>query len=316
MNNIIKTIMGSDNFIITSHYSPDGDNLGSSIGLYYALERLGKKAFFVLDDVLPRNLDFLYENMKIYKSDEVSMKEYILIALDCGDKNRLCCSENIKNNAKMLINIDHHASNDGYGDLNYVDSHASSTSELIYDLLMKIDEKTIDKKIGNCLYTGLITDTGNFMYSNTNSSSFLMASQLLKLNIDKEEIIKNIYQSNPLNYVKILGNALNTLKVIEEKIATIDLTKEMFKKNNISFNDVDGIVNYTRDIEAVEVGILFKEKSEKEIKISFRSKSYLDVNKIAQKFGGGGHIRASGCTIKDSLENAKEIIIKEVINHI
>ncbi|WP_330388974.1 DHH family phosphoesterase [Tepidibacter thalassicus] len=316
MNNIIEAIMGSDNFIITSHYSPDGDNLGSSIGLYYALKKLNKNVFFVLDDVLPINLKFLYEDIKVYKSEEVKVKDYNLISLDCGDKDRLCCSEYLKENYKMLINIDHHKSNDNYGDLNYVDPTASSTCEIIYDLLMRIDNKIIDKKIGNCLYTGLITDTGNFMYSNTNPSSFIMASNLLKLDIDKQGIIKNIYQNNPLNYVKILGDALNTLEVINGKIATIDLTYEMFKKNNISFNNVDGVVNYARDIQGIEVGILFKQKDLNVVKVSFRSKSYVDVNKIAQKFGGGGHMMASGCTIEDSLENVKKAIIKEVLNYI
>ncbi|WP_330389928.1 DHH family phosphoesterase [Tepidibacter formicigenes] len=316
MNNIIKAIMGSDNFIITSHYSPDGDNLGSSIGLYYGLKKLNKKVIFVLDDTLPKNLSFLYEDIKIYKSEEIDIDDYILISLDCGDKDRLCCSEEIKKNCKMLINIDHHKSNDNYGDLNYVDFEASSTCEIIYDLLNNIDKKIIDKKIGNCLYTGLITDTGNFMYSNTNSSSFIMASNLLKLEIDKENIIKNLYQNNPLNYVKILGDTLNTLEVIEEKIATIDLTCEMFKKNAISFNDADGFVNYARDIKGVEVGILFKQKESNLVKVSLRSKSYVDVSEIARKFGGGGHIKASGCTIKNSLENVKEMVIKEVLEHV
>ncbi len=316
MNKIINTIMGSNDFIITSHYSPDGDNLGSSIGLYYALKSMNKEAVFVLDDTLPANLDFLYKNLKIYKSEEVENDEYILISLDCGDERRLCCSDVIKNKASLTINIDHHSSNDLYADLNYVDPKASSTCEIVYDMLVKIDKNIIDKKIANCLYTGLITDTGNFMYSNTNPSSFEMACELLKKGIDKQNIIQSIYQNNPVNYVKILGESLNTLKVIEGKIATIELTNKMFKNNNITFNDVDGFVNYARDINGVEVGVLFKQKKSNQIKISLRSKSYVDVSEIAKAFGGGGHVRASGCTINDSLENAKKMLIEEVINHI
>ncbi|WP_330400271.1 DHH family phosphoesterase [Tepidibacter mesophilus] len=316
MNKIIKTIMGSNNFIITSHYSPDGDNLGSSIGLYYALKGMNKEAVFVLDDNLPANLDFLYKDIKIYKSEEINIKDYILISLDCGDKYRLCCSDTIKDKASMTINIDHHSSNDLYADLNYVDAKASSTCEVIYDMLMRIDRNIIDKKIANCLYTGLITDTGNFMYSNTNPSSFEMACNLLKIGIDKQDIIQNIYQNNPINYVKILGESLNTLNVVQGKVATIELTTQMFKNNNITFNDVDGFVNYARDINGVEVGILFKQKKFNQIKISLRSKSYIDVSEIAKVFGGGGHVRASGCTINDSLENAKITIIEEVIKHI
>ncbi|CAH2213976.1 DHH family phosphoesterase [Tepidibacter aestuarii] len=316
MNKIINAIMGSNNFIITSHYSPDGDNLGSSIGLYYALKSMDKEAVFVLDDNLPANLDFLYKDIKIYKSEEIKTEDYILISLDCGDKDRLCCSNTIKNNAKITINIDHHSSNDLYADLNYVDAKASSTCEVVYDMLMKIDKNIIDKKIANCLYTGLITDTGNFMYSNTNPSSFEMACNLLKLGIDKQDIIQSIYQNNPVNYVKILGESLNTLNVIQEKIATIELTTQMFKNNNITFNDVDGFVNYARDISGVEVGILFKQKRSNQIKVSLRSKSYVNVSEIAKVFGGGGHVRASGCTVNDSLENAKKRVVEEVIKHI
>ena len=316
MNKIINTIMGSNNFIITSHYSPDGDNLGSSIGLYYALKSMNKQAIFVLDDNLPANLDFLYKDIKIYKSEEINTEDYILISLDCGDKDRLCCSDTIKSEANITINIDHHTSNDLYADLNYVDDKASSTCEVVYEMLMKIDKNIIDKKIANCLYTGLITDTGNFMYSNTNPSSFEMACELLKKGIDKQDIIQSIYQNNPLNYVKILGESLNTLNVIQDKIATIELTTQMFKNNNITFNDVDGFVNYARDINGVEVGILLKQKKSNQIKISLRSKSYVNVSEIAKVFGGGGHVRASGCTINDSLENAKKTLIEEVIKHI
>ena len=119
-----------------------------------------------------------------------------------------------------------------------------------------------------------------------------------------------------MNYVKILGESLNTLNVIQNKIATIELTTQMFKNNNITFNDVDGFVNYARDINGVEVGILLKQKKSNQIKISLRSKSYVNVSEIAKVFGGGGHVRASGCTINDSLENAKKTLIEEVIKHI
>lgn len=318
IESIIKYLKGSnDDFIVTSHISPDGDNIGSTLSMYYALNKLGKNVYYVLDDNPPQNLKFLVENVSILKSEEVNLKNYNIIVLDCGDKNRICLSQKLIDNAKLIISIDHHVSNDYYGEFNYVDIEASSTSELVYNLLVEYEKieqkKIIDENIATCLYTGLSTDTGNFVYSNSHPSSFEMAKELLLKGAKKDLIIEKVFQSNPYNYYKLLGEALNTLDIVDGKIASIMITKEMLKRNVISFNDVDGITSYTRDIEGIEVGILLKEKKENEVKVSLRSKSYIDVSKIAQGFGGGGHIKAAGCTIYSSIEDAKKQIVDAVI---
>ena len=196
----------------------------------------------------------------------------------------------------------------------------SSTCELVYNLLKEYSEflgkQLITEQIATCLYTGLVTDTGNFCYSSANPSSFLMAHDLISIGAKRDFIIQNVFQSNPYNFYKLLGEALNTLDIINGKVASINLTTEMLERNGVSFNDSDGVTSYTRDIEGVEVGLLFKEKSENEIKVSFRSKNYVNVGEIAATFGGGGHVRASGCTIKDTIENAKKMVIDEVLKHI
>jgi len=318
IDNIIKYLKGSnDDFIVTSHISPDGDNIGSTLSMYYALNKLGKNVYYVLDDNPPQNLKFLVKDIKILKSEEINLNNYNIVALDCGDKNRICVSKELIDNAKSIICIDHHASNDYYGDFNYIDTEASSTCELVYNLLVeyeKVENKNIiDENIATCLYTGLVTDTGNFVYSNTHPSSFEMAKELLLKGAKKDTIIQKVFQSNPYNYYKLLGEALNTLDIVDGKIASIMINKDMLKRNVISFNDVDGITPYTRDIEGIEVGILLKEKKENEVKVSLRSKSYIDVSKIAQSFGGGGHIRAAGCTIYSSIEDAKKQIVDAVV---
>ncbi|MGL5348072.1 MAG: DHH family phosphoesterase [Peptostreptococcaceae bacterium] len=320
IDNIIEFINGSNDFVVTSHISPDGDNIGSTLSIYYSLIKLGKNVFYVLDDNSPQNLKFLLEGINILRSEEFKEESYSIIALDCGDKRRICVDEQIINNANKIVCIDHHASNDYYGDFNYIDIEASSTCELVYNLLKRFNEKEnldlIDEKTATCLYTGLVTDTGNFAYSSTHPSSFEMAKDLLILGAKRNEIIQNVFQSNPYNYYKLLGEALNTLDIVGTKVASITVTKEMLKRNVISFNDVDGITSYTRDIEGVEVGILIKEKKENEVKISLRSKNYVDVSEIAKKFNGGGHIRAAGCTIYDSVENAKKMVLEEVLKSI
>ena len=320
IDNIIDYINGSNYFVVTSHISPDGDNIGSTLSMYYALNKLGKNVFYLLDDNPPLNLRFLLKDIKVLRSEEFKLEDYSIIALDCGDKKRICLNDEIINNAKKLICIDHHASNDHYGDFNYIDIDASSTCELVYNFLKRFSEvnnlNIIDEKIATCLYTGLVTDTGNFAYANTHPSSFEMAKDLLLTGAKKEEIIQNVFQSNPYNYYKLLGEALNTLEIVDNKVSSIMITKEMLKRNVISFNDVDGITSYTRDIEGVEVGILLKEKKENEVKVSLRSKNYVNVSEIAKTFNGGGHIRAAGCTIYDSIENAKEKVLKEVLKSI
>ena len=323
IDNIIKYIKGSNDFVVTSHISPDGDNIGSTLGIYYALQKLGKNVYYVLDDNAPLNLRFLVDKVNRLSSADfniLNIDKYNLIALDCGDKSRVCVSEEIKNNAKKIICIDHHASNDAYGDLNYIDADASSTSELVYNLLSRLNEREnisiINEEIATALYTGLVTDTGNFSYSSTHPSSFEMAKELLSLGARKDEIIQRVFQSNSYNYYKLLGEALNTLEIIDTKIACINLTIDMLQRNNMSFNDVDGVTTYTRDIDGVEVGILLKEKKENEVKVSLRSKNYVNVSKIAQGFNGGGHIRAAGCTIYDTVENAKKKILEAVLKEI
>ena len=322
IKNIIETINEGNNFIVTSHYSPDGDNIGSTLGMYYALKSLGKNVLYVLDDTTPLNLNFLVKDVNILKSQEldVNLSDFILITLDCGDKGRICISDDIIESTKTLICIDHHASNDSFGDLNYINPKESSTCELVYNLLKEYSEflgkQLITEQIATCLYTGLVTDTGNFCYSSANPSSFLMAHDLISIGAKRDFIIQNVFQSNPYNFYKLLGEALNTLDIINGKVASINLTTEMLERNGVSFNDSDGVTSYTRDIEGVEVGLLFKEKSKNEIKVSFRSKNYVNVGAIATTFGGGGHVRASGCTIKDTIENAKKMVIDEVLKHI
>ena len=323
IDNIIEFIKRSNDFVVTSHISPDGDNIGSTLGIYYSLKILGKNVYYVLDDNAPSNLKFLVENITKLSSIEfnaLNINDFNLIALDCGDKSRVCVTKEIKEEAVKIICIDHHASNDSYGDLNYIDVEASSTSELVYNLLVRLNKldntNIIDEDIATALYTGLVTDTGNFSYSSTHPSSFEMAKELMILGAKRDKIIQSVFQSNSYNYYKLLGEALNTLDIVHGKVACISLTIDMLQRNNMSFNDVDGITTYTRDIENVEVGILLKQKKDNEVKVSLRSKNYVNVSKIAQTFNGGGHIRAAGCTIYDTVENAKVKILQEVLKEI
>ncbi len=312
MLNIIDVLKDNKTFIVTSHVAPDGDNMGSSLALTWYLRALGKEAYYVLDDSFPSNLSFLYNDEKIYDSVEIAKKtlksDYILIALDCGDVNRLAIKKEIIDNAKYLINIDHHQSNNSFGAFNYVVTDASSTAELVYNLLTKLDSSLIDKNMAQALYTGLVTDTGRFQYESANQSAFLMAADLLSKGLDKQEVTRSIYQSDSFNYVKLSAQAVSTLE--KESIFSFMILKaSMLENYNVDYEDTEDLVNYTINLEGVELGVLFKERQKNQVKVSFRSKQYVNVNEIASNFGGGGHMRAAGCTVDKPLDKAVEVVL-------
>lgn len=321
MDKIVQFIKENNDFIITSHVAPDGDNIGSSIALTKFLQNNGKNAYHFLDDNVPQNLSFITDRVKIYKSIEISeifdKKEYNLIVLDCGNKSRVNISKDIMDSAKKIICIDHHESNDYFGNLNYVDYKASSTCELIYDFAKLYDETKICELVATSLYTGLATDTGHFKFDCTKISSFYMAADLIKKNAQKQEIIKSIYQSDNYNYKKLEADLIVNFTEKLNDICIMLLPKEKLEQYNIELKDTEDLVNNTINIKGVELGILIKEKENGIIKGSLRSKSRINVAKIASVFDGGGHERAAGFTIKDmNLDQAKKLVLDTVKNFI
>lgn len=324
MDKIINYIDEGNYFIVTSHVNPDGDNIGSTLSMYYYLKSINKDVYYVLDDDIPINLKFLLSDIEVLNSEEfekLNLKDFSIISLDCGDLGRICLDRELIDKASKLICIDHHASNQSFGDFNYIIPEASSTCELVYNIFKRINQiqntQVMDSKIATALYAGVVTDTGKFTYSNTSPSTFDMAKELLVLGAESNKVICEVYGNNPYNYYKLLGEALNTLNIIDTKVAVITLTQDMLSRNNVSFKDTDGITPYCRDIENVEVGILVKEKSQDEIKISLRSKNYVDVSQIAKAFNGGGHVRAAGLTVfGETIQNATKMVVDETLKYI
>lgn len=317
---LLKDIFESEKyFIVTSHTSPDGDNVGSSVAMTQYLREMQKKAYHVLDDTIPENLEFLMNEHKLFTSEQfnslekynclVESKEYVLIVLDTADEDRICISEKIKENAKYIVNIDHHISNTNYGKVNHIEPEISSTCELVCKILRNIDEKKFTSNISTALYTGISTDTGNFLFDSVDAYTFECASFLTKYGANRDTVANRIYQSTTYNYMKLTKESLETLE-IEDRIGTMVLTVDMLERNGVDYKDTDPLVNNVINIDGVRVGILIKERGPKLYKISFRSKDDTNVCEIAQKFGGGGHKRASGCTINDDLESVKKRVIE------
>lgn len=308
---IISKIKESRKIAIMSHIMPDGDNVGSSLALYNALEKSGKDVAFILDDDIPKVYKFLKSSDKVQRPGKYEIFDAV-ISLDCGDTDRLGKSRlYLENN--FIINIDHHISNNEFGNLNLVDANASATGEIIYHLikLLGID---IDKEISECLYTAIVTDTGQFQYSNTNSLTHQIAGDLIKNGVDVTLMFERIYQNNSKEKVILMKQALNSLEFYHnDRISCLSITLEQMKEANAMDEDSDGIINLARDIECVEAAVFLKELEPGKIKVGLRSKKVVDVAAVSLQFGGGGHVHAAGCTLHGTIDEVKKVIIDAVI---
>lgn len=325
MEKVLEILKNESKFIVTSHVNPDGDNLGSSIGLVRYLSRIGKEAYHVIDDQMPDNMKFLLDSLEgeeshhIFTTKEflyldwykemIDSGDFVLIVVDCADRHRVSLGQEILEGAKKIVNLDHHISNTNYGDINLVEGSLSSTCELVTSLLREMGEAIFDKSMATALYTGLSTDTGNFLFDSVTDKTFETASFLTKMGADRDTVANKLYQSTSFNYLKLTREVLETLELHEE-VGLMVLTQEMLDRNQVEYKDTDDLVNNVINIDVVKVGILIKEKGKEEYKISLRSKDDTNVCKIAQKFHGGGHKRASGCTLHGDLSKVKYEIIQ------
>jgi len=304
---IWNKIKESDNIVLISHINPDGDALGSSLSMYNILKKLNKNVTIFNATDLPPYLDFLPNFNKVKKT--LPKKIDLMISFDCGSFDRL----GIDRRDYFLINLDHHISNTNYGDLNLIEANAASTSQVVFNLL-EANNVEIDKDSATCIYTALVTDTGNFQYESVNAEVFRVASELVKAGANPDFISKMLYQRDRLSRLRFLAKALDTLELyLEGQVAIVEVTRELMEMTGAVKDDTDGIVNMIRAINSVEVALLLREEEDGSIKISLRSKNYVDVSKIAIKYGGGGHIRASGATIKDkTFSEIKEMILNDI----
>lgn len=304
-----KILDVNKNFMIVSHITPDGDAIGSLLAMTLALEKIGKKVFPIIRDKLPKKYSFLPGFDKI--SEQLPGKCDVAICLDCGDKERLGFNKDIKSISNLVLNIDHHKSNSFFGDLNFVFPNASSVGEIIYFFISSFTE--IDLNIANCIYTSIITDTGSIGYSNTNSTSLRVLAKLVEIGVKPDYIRRKVFDIKTLEYLKLLKLTLDTLEILNNgKVACLYITDHIMKKSNAKDEDTDGIINYARDLEDVEVAVLFKERKDNTIKVGLRSNEWVDVSIIAKSFGGGGHARASGFTLQTDLANSRRTVLDSI----
>ena len=323
MNNfeeITKVVQMNNNFLITSHMNLDGDGIGSELAFYFILKKLNKNPIILNQDRLPKIYDFLPGSNKVRHLEDNCIDPKgidVGIVLDCSNIKRIGKTYEIFKDIKTIINIDHHNSNENYGDLNYIDSSASSVGEIIYEFINFIDSDLLDDKISTSLYTAIITDTGSFRYSNVSSKTFKVAADLTSYKIKPHLIADNIYNRNTYTGLKLLGKALLTLEVDSSNyFSWLTITRKMLNETKAKDEEIEGIIDIATTLNNIEISILFRETKENKIKVSFRSKGNFNVNKFAGKFKGGGHPNAAGCLCSGRLDEIKEKILSELLNDI
>lgn len=316
INQINQEIENAKNICLASHLNPDGDNLGSILGLYKLLTNKSKNVNLIIDDEVPDNLKFLPNLDKSIKSSEIKENPDLFIVLDCADIGRVSNGvREIFEKTKSTINIDHHLTNTKFADINLVDTKSPATGELLFTLLDNLDYE-LDKEIATCLYAAISSDTGSFKYDSTRKETFMAAAKLLEYGINVNDIAINLYQKRSIGKTKLLMNAMDTLEFYENnKIALVYVDDEMIKNANAKKMDSEGIVEFIRDIDDVEIALFMKIK-QKSIKLSIRTKSYANAINIAEKFDGGGHIRAAGASMKLDFENQKKLLIKYAMDEL
>jgi phosphoesterase RecJ-like protein len=313
---VAKALHKSKSCMILCHVMPDGDAVGSSLGLAQALDKIGKRVCAVSPDPIPNTYGFLEAGFAFTPADMVTpetVKSYdTLVFLDCTHKERVGALKDLIGPSHVIINIDHHITNSFFGDLNFVDPRAAAVGEQVLLVIEQLGV-TLDEGIANCLYAAILTDTGCFRYENTTPRALQASARLLLAGAKPAEISEAIYESKSYTNLKVLGAALSTLKTTAGgKIAWMTVSRDMLAEMCGNEADTEGIINYARAIRGVEVGLLFKEISEEATRVGLRSRAFVDVSAVAAEFGGGGHPRAAGCTVWLPLGKAQTTVIEKV----
>ncbi len=286
-----------NSILIFTHVRPDGDAIGSTLAWQRALELAGKEVNIFCPDDIPLKYAFLPGSELFNKYIESCSKNHLVFVIDCSDLNRLEYMKNKISSAGRVVNVDHHTTNEYFGDYNIVDENASASAEIIYNLI-KANELSLTFDISLALYVGIASDTGSFKYDNTTPRSMRIAGELLEKGVSPSLVSQKVFDQFPLSTIFLLRDALFSLKIdATRKIAWMSMSEKEVQKYEASSDELEGFVNYAKNIEGVEVGLFFYHTNEGSTKVGFRSKT-VDISAAARSLGGGGHPRAAGCSVR------------------
>ena len=315
----MELIAPRQSFLVTSHARPDGDALGSALGLMHLLDGMGKQVTVAFDDPIPAIYSWLPGVERIQRVLASAPDAAIVLECDRIERTGFELQAFTAMQAGLLINIDHHLSGRPFADFNWIDPEACAVGAMIYDLAVASGAK-ITPAMATCLYTAVLTDTGAFTYPSTTAATFALAEHLVESGADPSAIARKVYSSNRAAKIRALSVALGTMQ-IENGVAWAWITVEQMEQTGAVVEDCEGIVNYLIGIEEVEVAVFFRELETDpahegpaggQFRLSLRSKGKVDVAEVAARFGGGGHRDASGCTVEGPLEIAVSRLMAEL----
>jgi phosphoesterase RecJ-like protein len=314
---VANALQAASSWLIVTHERPDGDALGSAFAMAHILEALGKSWTFLVAEELPSRFHFLpwrTRARQITSADAGCFSH--IVAVDCADERRFAQVSAAFAEGAQVVNVDHHQTNPRYGFATYVDPEAAATCELIYHIAQQF-QVPMHTDLAVCLYTGILTDTGGFCYPSTTSSVHQIAAQLIACGVRPYDVAEATLESRSRAQMTLLQMALKNLSISADgRYAFIFVDRQMLSAAGANEDDVEGLVEFARSVDTVEIGVLLRERVDGTVKASLRSKRHVDVAQIAALFDGGGHARAAGCELSGPMEAARsrvEVAVKAAL---
>ena len=312
LKQVARVLRERDRFVVVGHVDPDLDSIGSILGLTEALRSMGKQAVAVSPDPPPPGWSFLpgFEGLAVGASVPFAPEVAVVLDTELSER-RLGRSWSVVQQALLRVNVDHHDTNPGTAEVAVVEPRAAATGELVFHLVREL-EVPFRLPIATALYAAVLTDTGGFRFANTRAETLRMAAELVDAGVVPWELASRIYDSRPWSYLQLLGRLLCDMQRTEDGlVAWMALPQALVQASGLSHGELEGLVQYPRMAEGVEVALLFRELGPQLTRVSLRSKSAVDVSQVARRFGGGGHLHAAGCTVAAPLEQAVRQVVQE-----
>ena len=309
MNKVLDALKKMNDFAILTHLNPDGDALGSSFAMKRSLEVSGKSAdLYIASEKLPPRYAFLSDGASFINEWKDGKNYECIICLDCAARYRLGIFQDMLNKAGTVLNIDHHETNDGFGDINLILDRAS-TGEIVFEILKALDWEIVPYT-ANALYTAISTDTGRFAYESVSKGTFLAAAELCDHGLDIPFVSNEVFFSRTMDATRMYGIVIENMETFfDGSVAISHITSEDIKDLAIEGSDYENAIDVIREIHGINVAVFMRELRSNRFKVSFRSKKDVDVAAVAAAFGGGGHKRAAGCSVDGELYEVRDRVI-------
>ena len=312
MRAVIDKILQCKSAAVLAHVNEDPDALGSGFAMSAMLRKMGKKAVFYISDEIESSLKFIGNEYKVYKDENDIEDHDLCICLDCGDINRLAERKNIFKKIKNSVNIDHHYTNPGFADVNYVDGKAAATAQILFKIFKEMSWELNDE-IARYLYIALASDTGCFKYSNVSPETMHIAGDLLEYGFDHDEVCRLLFDTYTLDTMKLKAQVMADIHPYDNgRISLISISRESYEHFGLTDKDVSTFIDIPRSVKGAEIAVCLKQQRDGKIRVNLRSNGDANVAEIAAYFGGGGHIKAAGATISNkTLEEAEKCVVAE-----